>query len=190
MNQELHLLPDARSVGPTELGATRPPLRNGPGPTQLPTEWLTPPSTVIRDPALTTGTVVEPFLNAANQLRLLAIFTKASAAQVNGEPAPRRFVLAPGDHVQWQPGRGFRVALFNKPQIGPPPASALAKPCPNCRVPFAADATCLICTCGTVLHCEPEEQGLQCAQMRRECPACKRRLSLTEGYVNPPSNED
>jgi hypothetical protein len=133
--------------------------------------------------------LVEPILNASNQLRLLVAFSRGSSPQLNGEPAPHRVVLAPGDHIQWLPDRSFRVALFNTPRIGPPPPSVLGKPCPNCRVPFTADAICLACICGVVLHCAPEEEGLQCAQMRRECPACKKPLALTAGYVDPPGHE-
>ena len=139
----------------------------------------------------TPGVLVEPFFNPRKQLRLLAWFPEAADPQVNGEPAPRWVVLAPGDFFQWAPGHSFRVALFNKPQIGPPPVSVLGKSCPVCRVPFAATSTCVACLCGVVLHCEPDEkEGLQCAQMRRECPVCRRPIVLTEGYVNPPNHED
>ena len=136
--------------------------------------------------------LLEPILNQRRQLRLLASFSEQVFPSVNGEPAPRRVVLAAGDYFNWAPGGGgFHVVLFNKPQIGPPSASVLGKPCPVCRVPFIVATRSVACLCGVVLHCEEDaKDGLQCAQLRRECPACKRPIVLTEGYVSPPNDED
>jgi hypothetical protein len=115
-----------------------------------------------------------------------AHFPPGSAPRVNGEAAPSLVVLAPGDFFQTAPGFGFTVALFCHPQVGAPPAGVVGRPCPFCRVPFAATATTFTCGCGAVLHCEVDAQhGLQCAQMSQACPVCKRPIALEEGYVTP-----
>jgi hypothetical protein len=188
--QEVHLLRVAWATGAPRQGDSPPPLRLGQLPTRIAGERTVGPNDQNREDAgAVNDALLEPFLNTAKQMRILAVFPRAATVHVNGEPAPRRVVLAPGDQFQWLSSLIFQVALYSKPLIGPPPPSALGKLCPNCRVPFTAGTTCLTCVCGVVLHCEPGEQGLQCAQMRRECPACKRPLALVEGYVNPPSHE-
>ena len=145
----------------------------------------------IRSAAAIPGVMIEPVLNQSKQARLLARFPEASDPRVNGEAAPCWVVLAPGDVFTWSHGPSFRVALFNKPQVGPPPAHVIGKPCPVCRVPFSSAATTVACLCGIVLHCEPDaKEGLQCAQLRRECPVCKRSLVLTEGDVDALPDED
>ncbi len=137
------------------------------------------------------GVLMEPFSDSRKQLRLFVAFSRQDRPTINGEPAPSLAVLAPGDFFQWAPGASFAVALFARPQIGPPPAAALGKPCPVCFVPFAADTICYSCACGVRLHCEADKPGaLQCAQLRRECPVCRRPLVLSEGYVDPPLNQD
>jgi hypothetical protein len=189
--QEVHLWPVPSVVGSSLASQAAVPLRLPPGPFELPS--AAPACSQSAGEAGPAGSVLlEPFFNWRKQLRLLAIFRAHSDPHVNGAPAPRVAVLSPGDFFQWAPGfGGFRVALFSKPQVGPPPSAVLGKPCPVCRVPFAATATCVSCLCGVVLHCEPDEkEGLQCAQLRRECPVCKRPVVLTEGYVYPPCHED
>jgi hypothetical protein len=124
-------------------------------------------------------------------LRVLVRFPPDSTPQVNGEPAPPLAVLSPGDFFQWSSAGALRVALFAEPLIGPPPPSALGRPCPVCRVPFVASSSCVACQCGVVLHCEPDgPDALQCAQMSRACPVCHRPIVLTEGYLNPTADDD
>ena len=133
---------------------------------------------------------VEPFYNRHHQIRLLAWFIETVSLTVNGVPAPRLMVLAPGDWFQWLPGLVVRVALFSRPRIGPPPPAFLGKECPVCRVPLTAGSQCYSCLCGVVFHYEMAvEGGLQCAQMLRECPVCQRPVVLAEGYINPPGYE-
>ena len=134
--------------------------------------------------------LVESFTTQNQQLRLFAKFPLETVVQVNGAPAPRVVVLAPGDFVQWNDKLAFYVLAYHKPQIGPPPASILGKLCPVCKLPFAPDTVCVACACGVHLHCVPAEPGLRCAQWRRNCLVCARPLVLTEGYVNSPPHED
>ncbi len=192
-NQELHLWPvnpDPRQLVADQSASV---IRLPHAPALLGDEspLNASPSWTRHSAASPLGVLVEPFFNQRKQLRLLAWFPAASAPQVNGEPAPRLVVLAPGDFFQWAPRHCCRIVLFNKPQIGAPPVPVLGKPCPICRVPFSPTSTCVTCVCGVVLHCEPDEKaGLQCAQMRRECPVCRRPIVLKEGYADPPSDED
>jgi hypothetical protein len=137
------------------------------------------------------GVLLEPFFNRHRHLKLFARFPESASPVLNGDPAPRWVILSPGDVFQWEPGFIFRVGLFNKPHVGTPPAEIQGKPCPVCRVPFTGTTTCVMCLCGVALHCETDEKdALQCAQLRRECPVCRRPVVLTEGYLDPPSDED
>jgi hypothetical protein len=187
--QELHLWPALSGTRPVLVRERLPALRLPNEPAAI---SLTPLACVPLGQGVGPGDVlVEPVLNQRQQLKLLMRFPEAAFPVVNGEPAPRLFVLGPADFVQWGQGPGFHVALFSRPQIGPPPAAVLGKPCAVCRVPFVADSICTTCLCGAVLHCEQDRQeGLQCAQLRPDCPVCRRPLMLTEGYVNPPCDEE
>jgi hypothetical protein len=130
------------------------------------------------------GVLLEPVLDQRKQLRLLALFPAKSAPVINGEPGLHFALLTPGDVFRWAEGAPYRLVLFNKPSIGAPPEAALGKPCPVCRVPFAASTTTVACQCGAVIHCEPDgPDALQCAQMSGTCPVCRRRLVLTQGYA-------
>jgi hypothetical protein len=131
-------------------------------------------------------------LNARKQFRLFVRFAEGASAAINGFPAPSFAVLAPGDFLRCaSSATGYTVALFNKPQVGPPPETALGKPCPVCRVPFLAASSCVQCGCGAVLHCEENgPDSLQCARLRPECPVCGRSIVLTEGYAEPQSHEE
>jgi hypothetical protein len=134
---------------------------------------------------------VQPFFNQHHQPRLLATFAVAAPVYVNGEPAAHTVVLRDRDVVHASPAPAFRVMVFKRPQLGPPPAAKLGKRCPVCSVPFQETAACYTCFCGVVFHCEADpHEGLQCAQLRRECPGCKRPVDLSEGYLSPVSHED
>ena len=194
-DQAIHLWPAPLGAVPQPVGGTiegaqsaiplaRAPAVLSPGPAG--SLLLAPSSSKPRD-----FVVVEPFFNQRKQLRLFAFFSDQVAPLVNGEPAPRLAVMSPGDSFQWATSIRVRVALFNNPRVGPPPELVLGKPCPVCRAAFAPTSITVSCQYGVVLHCDADEkEGLQCAQLRRECPVCKRPLALTEGYVNPPSDED
>ena len=146
---------------------------------------------VIQNGERERAVVVEPFFNRRQQLRLFAMFPPGSEPWVNGHAAAAMVVMSPGDYFRWGQEPGYTVALFSRPLIGPPPpAAVLGKACPVCRLPFAADQTCVSCACGAVLHCEKDEAKLQCAYLRSTCVVCRRRLVLTEGYVTPPSDEE
>jgi hypothetical protein len=124
------------------------------------------------------------------QVRLLATFPSSVAPQVNGEPAPHRTLLAPGDVVAWA-DRQYRVVLINRPRIGPPPENWWGKNCPLCRVPFVAQTTAVQCRCGVLLHCEPDgAEALQCAQLSRSCPVCQKPIVLTETILPSPNHDD
>lgn len=131
------------------------------------------------------GLRVEPFRNRYGHARVFAQFAPGTSPTVNGEPAPVSFVLAPGDVVHWLNDEGgFKVGLFNRPDIGPPPETLIGKPCPVCRVPLAKQSMCVRCACGAAMHCEPDGQdSLQCAQLRQACPVCNRQLTTQEGYL-------
>jgi len=159
-------------------------LVTGAGPSPLPD------SVGLPDDGTGDGVLVEPFFNQRKQLKLLATFPFGADARVNGEPAPRRAVLEVGDVVQWAAGVAFHVTVFNRPRVGPPPADLVGKACPICQVPFPPDTTTYTCACGCVFHCEADEKdGLQCAQLRGECPRCRRPVVLEPGYAFIPGNE-
>jgi hypothetical protein len=135
---------------------------------------------------------LEPFWNEQQQLRLFACFSEGVWPVVNGEVVSRVAVMAPGDEFSWRPGGlAFRVALYVRPRLGPPPKNVLGKPCPVCRVPFVQITTCFTCGCGAVTHCEgPGAQKLQCALLTQTCPVCRRPVVLVEGYEGGVGHDD
>lgn len=191
-NQELHVGPASPGADAWRVGAPEPALRLPFEPSIL-SKGAEERLVLAEAPptAEAAGVRLEPFVNPARQLRLLARFPEGAAPRVNGEPAPRLVVLAPGDTFRWAGGGSVRLTLYVRPAVGPPPAVALGKSCPVCRMPLAAGSICYTCICGVVMHCEPDsEAGLSCAPLSRECPVCKRPIVLAEGYVDPPSHED
>jgi len=121
---------------------------------------------------------LEPVQQRAHPLRVLAVSASAGTLRVNGQPAPRVTVLRENDFVQWGPEVAFTVEFVRRSSVGPPPREFVGRPCPVCRVPFAADVVTFGCACGTRLHCEVGENGLQCAQRSRRCPSCLNPLAL------------
>ncbi len=168
---EFHLLPTRSADGDGSRGdPIRLPLRAA----RLPANGVShgPP-----DPTF------EPLRSKRHQHRLLALFPRGCRPLVNGDPAPPIVVLSPGDRISWGQSKSFAVAVYHRPEIGPPPASSVGRPCPTCRVPLAADTRTLTCPCGVSLHCELDaKDGLQCARVSPNCPVCHRPLVLTEGY--------
>jgi len=148
------------------------------------------PCAVIREPAGGLRLVPEPWLVPADALRiepvrqrghplrLLAVADAPGALRVNGQAAPRVAVLRENDVVEWGPRVSFVVEFARRPTVGLPPPADVGRVCPVCRVPFSADVLTYGCACGTRLHCEASEDGLQCAQRRRTCPTCHQPVAL------------
>ncbi len=191
-HQEIHLWPEAYSGVGGEAGdsGSPQPMAMAPGPTVLTARSGGLQPMAANAEADADGVVVEPFRNARHQPRLLVSFPAATDPLVNGEPALHRVVLKLGDAFQWTPELTVHVTVFRRPLLGGPPEAQLGKPCPICRVPFAAEATCYTCACGAVFHCEADaEGGLQCAQLSGECPRCRRPVVLEEAYDYTPSQD-
>lgn len=121
---------------------------------------------------------IEPVLQRGHPLRLLAVAAAPAVLRVNGQAAPRLAVLRENDVVEWGPGVSFVVEFVRRPTVGLPPPADVGRACPVCRVPFSADVLSYGCACGTRLHCEASEDGLQCAQRRRTCPTCHQPVAL------------
>ncbi|MBP8260181.1 MAG: hypothetical protein KA118_11020 [Verrucomicrobia bacterium] len=191
-NQELHVGPASPGEAARRAGAPEPALRVPFEPSIL-TKGAEDRLVLAEAPptAEAAGVRIEPFVNPARQLRLLARFPEGAAPRVNGEPAPRLAVLAPGDIFRWAGGGSFRLALYVRPAVGLTPGAVIGKSCPVCRMPLAAGSTCYTCICGVAMHCERDsEAGLSCAPLSRECPVCRRPIVLAEGYIDPPVHED
>ncbi len=190
--QEIHLWPEAYpGVGGEAADAGTPrPMTVAPGPTVLTARPGGLQSIAASAAVDADGVLVEPFRNARHQPRLLVNFPAAVDPLVNGEPALHRVVLKLGDAFQWTPGLTVHVTVFRRPLLGTPPGAQLGRPCPICRVPLAAEASCYTCACGAVFHCEADaEVGLQCAQLSGECPRCRRPIVLEEAYDYTPSQD-
>jgi hypothetical protein len=125
-----------------------------------------------------------------HQPQLLLISPANLRARVNGQPAPRVAVLRVKDQIQVRPDYLLHVTLYNRPVIGPPPATAVGKECPICRGRLTADTTVYLCPgCATFVHCEGEEKGgerLECVHLSSNCPVCGAAVELQEGYAYIP----
>lgn len=188
-SQELHLVPIP--LTPETIPAVRPqpiPLRFAPFSLSEYLEGIQDPNGAESARAV----LLEPFWNEQHQLRLFACFSEGIWPVINGEAASRLSLMAPGDEFSWSPGGlAFRVALYVRPLVGPPPKNVLGKPCPVCRVPFVPTTTCFTCGCGAVTHCEgPGVESLQCALLAPTCVVCRRAVVLVEGYEGGVGHDD
>jgi hypothetical protein len=76
--------------------------------------------------------VLEPVALHGGQTHLLLLNAGAAHVRVNGSPSPRVALLRERDQFQFGDSCVFHVAIFHRPQIGPPPADKMGKPCPVC----------------------------------------------------------
>jgi len=128
--------------------------------------------------------VVQAIDDAQHELRALFAFSRGVKPMVNGNFVPKFCVAAPGDVVQWAAGWELRLAVSNESYVGRPPEALVGQVCAVCRVPFVPETRVVVCPCGTALHCEADpERGLQCAQLRGDCPRCGRPLRLQPGSI-------
>lgn len=128
----------------------------------------------------------EPLPQRPSGSRLLAL-TASDALRLNGQPAPQLVVLKANDFVQWGADVAFHVDVVRRSVIGYPPPEWIGRPCPVCRVAFGSTDRTLACTCGALVHCEEREDKLQCAQLRRACPACQKPFTLLAAAVASPA---
>lgn len=133
--------------------------------------------------------IVEQVFNARQQPRLLVLNSSGQPLQLNGQSAPRLAVLKEKDVFQLNGSALLHVTILNRPMIGSPRADRVDTECPVCRVPLVGDAACYTCPCGVALHCDSTPDGLQCAQLRSECPRCGRHVNLKEGFTYWPEGD-
>jgi hypothetical protein len=116
---------------------------------------------------------------------LLMLASRPSPVRVNGTPAPPLSLLEVGDVIQLGDVL-LHVSWLRAPQVGPAAEHLVGKTCPVCRTPITASATVFVHEeCGTALHLEPDENGLQCALLG-DCASCGRPVSLDSGLSYRP----
>lgn len=174
-----------------------------PGPAPLPRPLVVPPAPVrlewntAGEPRLAPG---DPGAGSADQAagpwlealigsgmppRLLLLAPAGRRPRVNGGPGSRITLLRGADEFYFDGSCTFRVAIFDRPQLGLAPAALAGQPCAVCTTPVQAEDRCLICACGAALHAAEEETAegaLACVHLTRECPRCQRPLLLVPGY--------
>lgn len=117
--------------------------------------------------------------------RLLLVAAEGVAVRHNDELAPGLVLLAPGDHVAVNGGRPFEFALFSRPFVGVAPEEHRDVKCPLCSQPLG-ELRGYQCACGTFVHAEESEDGLQCAFVGSGCPGCGEPIRLESGYLGEP----
>jgi hypothetical protein len=141
----------------------------------------------VSSPAPPGALLFQPVRQPPHPRRLLAVADHFDALRVNGQAAPPATVLRENDFVQWGPEVSFVVALVHRSALGPPSPEDIGRPCPICRVPFSADAVTFGCACGTRVHCDGSEDGLQCAQRSGRCPSCCQPIDLEGSLTGSPA---
>jgi hypothetical protein len=116
--------------------------------------------------------------------RLLLLNLNGHRARVNGLRAPRAFLLKERDCFQLGDDVAFHVTTFTRPAVGPASAAHIGKECLVCRTRFSPESVVYTCPfCGRAMHCEAKgADGLECARLSPECPACARAVILREGF--------
>tara|TARA_R110002096_G_scaffold24760_24_gene78045 strand:+ start:4990 stop:5556 length:567 start_codon:yes stop_codon:yes gene_type:complete len=107
--------------------------------------------------------------------------------RVNDLNAPRVHLLEEGDHLLIGNQHLLATALYNCPEIGPPPSANIGRACPVCRNTFTSEDRVYHCgSCGGVLHLEEgdnPDESLQCALSVTHCLTCNHPINLEEGYI-------
>lgn len=189
--REFHLVPDYIPDGALLKNARprQPPLAVPDGVSYLSSD----PACGLRitpQPAERSGRgqlMLEP-IGDGQQPQLLLIWPAGEQVFVNGKAAPQLCVLGERDQFQVGDDHVLHLAVYNRPEIGPPSADSVAKECPVCRIKFAADTRVYACVkCRTAIHLQgdetPPETRLECALMVSECPVCCAKIEMAAGYA-------
>ena len=135
------------------------------------------------------GILLEPFLAANRQPRLLVLNFAKLVLRVNDDVAPCVSVLKEGDCFRWLDDMALHVGVFRRPPIRPVGEhGAAGRACPVCLVPLTTNDVAYFCACGAAYHCHPAESpGLQCARTLSRCLACEHEMVLRESFSDLPS---
>jgi hypothetical protein len=182
--QQFHLFletPDGESEGLTPIA--------------IPAEGLSylqasgPPRLV--DGRATDAALLEPIAMRPSPV-LMMLRPAGASVLVNGSPPLPVAVIRPGDRIRLGDGHLLRVARYDPPPVGPPPAGAVGTPCSVCRVPLATDTVVYVCpACGLAVHCEgpdrgPADERLECALLSSTCVRCGSPVRPEGGWDHGP----
>lgn len=112
--------------------------------------------------------------------------------RINGIPAPRVGLLLVKDLLQLDGGPPLHVSLYLRPDLGPPRAELIGRPCARCRVNVVAKTQVYVCpACQTVMHAEGDEmdddERLECFALG-DCPGCGEPVRVDEGLIWTPED--
>jgi hypothetical protein len=117
--------------------------------------------------------------------RLLLVAAEGVAVRHNDELAPGMVLLAPGDQVAVNGGWPFEFALYSRPFVGVAPEEHRDIKCPLCSQPLG-ELRGYQCACGTFVHAEESEDGLQCAFVGSGCQGCGAPICFQPAYLGEP----
>jgi hypothetical protein len=134
--------------------------------------------------------LLEP-VGSGQHLKLLLLSPGERRVRVNGRLAPRLCLLGEQDQFQVDQRHVLHVAIYNRSEPGPAGDDRVGTECPICRTKFTADAIVYTCPhCATPMHLQGEETPLdarlECALAVSECPLCRNKTQMTEGYTWTP----
>jgi hypothetical protein len=112
---------------------------------------------------------------------------------INAIPAPSIALLKVKDDILFPNAVEFtaHVSLYTRPRLGPVPDNRAGRKCPLCRSTFLKNTLTYTCyRCGQAIHYKrnghAESDGLDCANICDNCPVCRARIYLNDGFVYLP----
>ncbi len=136
--------------------------------------------------------VVQPLWNTSDS-HLLMVCPGLNRPLINAMPAPPITLLTVKDEIIFPNTSEYitHVSLYNRPRFGPPPVHRIGRKCPICRSKLLKKTITYTCyQCGQVLHYKADRNSetstLDCANICNNCPVCRAKIYLSDGYVYLP----
>jgi hypothetical protein len=139
--------------------------------------------------------VIEPLADGSQPRLLLVTPRSAPVPRVNGRLAPRVCLLRLGDQLLLDDGRLLHLSAFQRSPIVSASEEQAGSLCPICRTTIEPGTRVFCCpSCGLLLHCEKraepdDENRLECAKLRSDCPSCRNPVNLSGGFQYVPDAE-
>jgi hypothetical protein len=138
--------------------------------------------------------VFQPFWNIPDS-HLLMVCPGPGRPLINAMPAPPITLLTVKDEIIFPNTSEYiaHVSIYSRPRFGPPPVHRIGRKCPICRSRLLKNTITYTCyQCGQILHYKAdrncESSTLDCANICNNCPVCRAKIRLSDGYVYLPES--
>jgi len=138
--------------------------------------------------------VFQPFWNTFDS-HLLMVCPGRNRPLINAVPAPPIALLTVKDEILFPNASEWiaHVSIYSRPCLGPAPENRIGRKCPICKSELLTKTDTYTCyQCGQVIHYKAggssNSVSLDCANICNNCPVCRAKICLSEGYVYLPES--